>query len=153
MSEQSYEEMLNESMDDIQEPQLLPTGSYLMRIAGFNPRPGKDGKKATILVIFSPVKAMEDVDDEALEELGADYDIGISRVSHTVWYGDASERASAKRTFRLFGINPEGKTLAEVKELAKDAMVVGNTVHETYTDKNSGELVTKSKIVGFAPAE
>ncbi len=68
-----YEEILNKSWDEIPVSQVLPVGSYRLKSGGANIMEAKsDDKNDCVLFIYTPVEPLEDVDADAMAELGDD---------------------------------------------------------------------------------
>lgn len=71
MTQPNYASILDESPTEIERPKPLPVGTYLCVVQG-QPRYDKSSKKQTDFVEFTlrPIAAEEDVDEEALAEMG-----------------------------------------------------------------------------------
>lgn len=69
MTDTSFEDILNQQVDDVFPPPLLPVGTYLTVIAGL-PERGKSSQKQTDFFKFSHriVAAEDDVDQDELNE-------------------------------------------------------------------------------------
>lgn len=69
MTDTSFEDILNQQVDDVKPPPLLPVGTYLTVIAGL-PERGKSSQKQTDFFKFTHriVAAEEDVDENELAE-------------------------------------------------------------------------------------
>lgn len=66
-----FESILDRPSEDAERPKPLPQGSYLCVVSGL-PEYGKSSKKQTDFVAFNliPQQALDDVDTDALEEIG-----------------------------------------------------------------------------------
>lgn len=70
MSTPNFASILSEAPTEINRPKPLPVGTYLCIVG--TPEPGQSSKKKTDFLKFPlrPVAAMDDVDSDALEEVG-----------------------------------------------------------------------------------
>ncbi len=75
-----YEQILNRSWDEIPVSQVLPVGTYRLKSGGATYMEAKEaGKNDCVLFPYTPVEPQEDVDADALAELG-EYDITQNKV-------------------------------------------------------------------------
>ena len=70
MSNVHFASILDEAPTEVNRPKPLPEGTYLCVVG--QPEDGKSSKKGTPFVKFplKPISALDDVDSEALEEVG-----------------------------------------------------------------------------------
>ena len=78
MATPNFASILNESPDHVERPKPLPVGTYLCTVGA--PEAGESSKKKTPFLKFplKPLAALEDVDDEALQEVGGIEDKNLS---------------------------------------------------------------------------
>ena len=71
MNTPNFSSILDQPASEIERPKPLPVGTYVCVVAGL-PRHDKSTKKQTPFVEFTlkPLQAQDDVDKEALEEMG-----------------------------------------------------------------------------------
>lgn len=149
MSE-TYESILDKQWDDIQKPEVLPVGSWLLqgRNAVHQPAKSADGNER-ILFVYSVKEPMDDVDEDALEALGADYDYTENRVFASFWLETGRDLDAVRTHLRKHGVDTEGKTIKESLGAFKGTQVVSYLDHKTY-DNAAGETVQDNNPTSFA---
>jgi len=122
---------MNKSWDDVEAPKAMPVGSYLFVVKGL-PRHDKSTKKGTEYYEFTlqPIQALEDVDEEALEEYGGlrDKD-GNPRVMRTTFYLTEDAIYRLKEFTEACGVDPTGKTPAQTINELPNCQVIGHVKH------------------------
>jgi hypothetical protein len=107
----------------------MPVGTYLCVVQGL-PRFDKSSKKQTDFVEFTlqPIQAAEDVDQEALAEMG-----GLRSIRHTFYITeDAAWRL--KEFLDHCGIDLDGKSLRQGIDETPNSQVLVSLSHEASQD-------------------
>lgn len=123
----SYEELLDQVLDEIPEPKTIPAGSWRLRLNSATLQAPKDAdKKPKALFAYKPVEPGEDVDDEAIQALG-DQNPEDSTLFFTVFVepGNGSDMAKLKRHIAKHGIDTTGMKIPEALKAIKNGEVVG----------------------------
>src|SRR5687767_9942100 len=89
----NYQDILNESWDNIQEVVTLPIGSWLLRLRNASIQPSKsEGGNASALFVYEPMEPMQDVDQGELDRLGTEYNFSENRVFHRIWLETGADK-------------------------------------------------------------
>lgn len=133
MTDTSFEEILNQQVDDVKPPALLPVGTYHTILVGL-PEQGKSAQKQTNFFKFKHrvVAAMDDVDADALNEQFPDGVAG-KEIDNTFYITDKSAFMLAD-FIKNCGVETAGKTLiACIDEMPNREVLVG-IKHESSQD-------------------
>lgn len=138
--------ILDRQGSEIERPKPLPQGSYLCVVKGL-PRHDKSAKKQTPYVEYTlqPLQALDDVDAEALAEIGG---LENKTIKATFYLTEASA-FMLKDFLAHCGVDVEGQTLRAAIEEAPNCQVIAHMKHEASED---GERVY-SKLAKTAPVE
>ena len=81
-----YSAILKRSWAEIPKPKLLPEGSWRLKVrtASFKP-PAEEGKNPHVMIVYEPKEPMQDVPEEALDDLGEEYPLHENRIFHRHW--------------------------------------------------------------------
>lgn len=153
MSEGSYqEEILDRSWDEIPVPKLLPVGSYLLkgRNASYVAGQGENSPKA--LFFYVPKEAMDDVDANALSELGDDYDFAANQIVYTVWLETPRNWDELRNHLAKHGIDTKGKSVKESLKAFKGTEVIAYLNTRNFQNR-AGETVTENNPTAFVKVE
>lgn len=155
MSETSYEDILNRSVDELPEPKLLPAGSWVLKATGGARYVAArdENSKAQVRFFYEPVEPLSDVDDDQLEELGADYDYGNNILSFSVWIERETDWRKVVDHVKKHGVDTEGLTVKEAMAAVKSARIVGAVTQRQYLDKNTQEQRTVNDVNKFVAEE
>lgn len=125
--QQSYEEILDQVLDEIPEPQLVPAGQWRLRLQNASIQPPKgEGKSPQALFVYKPVEPGEDVDDEAIAALGKQNPEDSNLFFRMfVEPGNGSDLAKLRRHIAKHGIDTTGMTVKEGLKAIKNGEVVG----------------------------
>jgi hypothetical protein len=138
---QSFEEIMNLKLDDVEDAKPFPVGTYIWMING-QPESGKSSQKQTPYWRFrcKPIQAMEDVDREALEEAG-----GLQREMDLDFY-ITPDSASILRNFLrdTLGIRG-GLSVTQAVAEATGQQFKGHVRHEPFT-RNDGTAGLRARI-------
>lgn len=109
----TFQDILNTRVDDVEKPKPLPVGTYLCMINGA-PTIGPIGEKQTLAAKFQlkPLQAQGDIDQQALSEAVGTKSLGDRVINHTLFLtGDALWRT--KEFLQHAGVHTEGRTIGE----------------------------------------
>lgn len=156
MSEDTnYADILEQSWDNIPETQVLPTGSWKLKVNSITFKPESDNASARVLVVLKAVEPMDDVNEEALlklEQNGNKYDYSQNRIFVTLWISDGADWQNVRKFLLKLGEDVvAGKTIPDSFKAARNKEIVGYLDQRTYTSKATGDEVTENTASGFAP--
>lgn len=152
MSDSNYADILQQSWSEIPEPKVLPVGSYLLKGSNATFQKAKDEtKNPSVLMVFQPKEAMDDVDQAALAELGDNYEVTENSVFHRVYIERKSDWDKVRKILAKMGVSVEG-SLEESFKAFRGAEVIGYLDQNTYTN-GEGNVITQNVIKEFAPVE
>lgn len=154
MSEdQDYASILNTSWSEIPEVQLLPSGSWKMRCRGATHMPPKTADQSPqVAFVYEAIEPMEDVDDDALQALGSDYNYEDNRIFSRFWFKTGADKQNVRNHIAKHGIDPNDYSVSESLKAVKGRDVIAVVGTETYKSK-SGEMITQNVIKAFSAYE
>lgn len=153
---EGYDDILNRSWDELPIDKLLPDGTYILRARNANFQRGKEGKSSKVLFYFTVTEALDDVPQDALEALGADYDITENEVVKQSWVNGRGSRQKDWRdaiaTLRALGAYDDTvPILSNLKNVAGKA-IKARLGYRSYTN-NQGQNVEQNEILDYAAIE
>lgn len=139
MNAPNFSSILDQQASDIEPPKNLPVGSYVCLVDGRH-ETGESSQKKTPYVRFTlrPTEAMEDVDQEALEEAGG---IG-SQTIRADFYLTENSAYRLKEFLEHCGIDSEGRTIRQMLDDAPGSTVIATIRHEMAND-GSGRVFAR----------
>ena len=148
-----YEALMNGSWDDIPQPKMLPDGTWKLKLKGAAFKPSsQEGKSSTVLFIYAPKEAMDDVDAAALAALGDDYDLDLNKVFVRFWVESADDWNQVRRHLGKHGVKTEGKSIVASFKEAKGSEIFAFITTRDYVN-GQGIEVTENAAAQFAPVE
>lgn len=146
-----YEDILKRQYGNIQKTKTLPTGSWelVCRNATFQIPDEDSSKNPSFLIAYAPVRAMDDVDEEALSALGDNYDVGENRVFTRMWYETGRDLEAFFAHVEKHGVDvtPE-MTVEEALKALKGKKIVAYLGKRTYQNKMK-QMVTDNEAESF----
>ena len=154
---ENYEDLLDRQWSDIPEVSILPVGSWgLKGVNVFHKKALRAEEKERLLFFYAAETPMDDVDEDELRNLGADYDFGQNRIVSTFWLENGLNPSRDMDTVRAHlkkhGIDLGVLSLRESFEEFKGSEVVAYLGTQTYTT-NSGEQKTDNIPSAFSPVD
>lgn len=149
----NYQDILKRSWDDIPEPKLLPTGSWLLKgknVAVFPPR--EEGQAMRVGFFYEAKEPMDDVSADELASLGSDYSYAENDIVKQFFINRNKDWDSVRKHLALHGIETEGKTQDETFKAFKNSEVVAYLGTKTFTT-GQGETKTDNDPTSFAKVE
>lgn len=145
-----HNEIAKKSWGDIQPPALLPVGCWSLtcRAAKLMP-PKKEGGKLQVLFMFEATEPMSDVSDEALAQLGDNWEERVENIAHRPWFESASDMQKVRKLLVKLGVtNVDELSIEQSLKAAVNGTVVGYVVQETFTGAD-GTPGTKNAVSHF----
>lgn len=147
-----YADIADLSWDNIQEPKVLPIGTYLLKLSNAVFQPSKDvDKSPTVMFVHKAKEAMDDVNTDELEALGADYDISENKIFTRIFIEDGSSWDQVRKLLAKHGVEVSGNVVESLKK-AKGSEVLGYLNQQTFTRKD-GSVGTGNNVTEFAKVE
>lgn len=147
-----YSSIAELSWDNIQEPKVLPVGTFLLRLSNAVFQPSKEADKSPVVMfVHTPKEAMSDVKTEELESLGPDYDISENKIFTRIFIEDGSSWDKVRKLLEKHGRTVSGDVAASLKA-AKGSEVLGYLDQDRFTRKD-GTVGLGNKVTEFAPVE
>lgn len=134
-NDNNYEDILSQSWDEIPEEKTLPQGSYLLKLRGasFQPPKSEEGN-ASFLFVYSVKEPMDDVAQDDLEALGADYDFSVNRVFQRIWVEDARDYGRVRDNLAKLGTEVTGGVnIKDSLKAARGGEAIGYLTQRQYT--------------------
>lgn len=153
-SSDNYEDILNQSWDNIPVPKLLPEGSWLLRgqNAKYQPSKGED-QAPTVMFVDVPKEPMNDVDAEELAKLGDNYDLANNKLFTRVFINDASDWNKARKILKAHGIETEGQSIQDSLKAYKGTESIAFLSQRTFTNKAGEEQQSNEASQFTNPAD
>lgn len=131
--ERSWEDRLSESWDNIPKVQLLPVGNWRLKLINASLKQAKsEESNASVLFIYSPQEPMDNVDRDALHELGPDYDVTGNRVFHRIWLETDADIDAVRNHLVLHGVDVNVVSPLESLKAAKGTEVNAFLVQRSF---------------------
>lgn len=147
-----YDDLLNRSWDDMPEEQLLPSGTWQLKVRNATYLAPKDDKSGRVLFFYTPVTPLGDVDIEAISALGADYDLTANQVTFQLWIESSRDWKALRKHAEMHGIDVAGKTPKETFKALRGAAINAFVDTRSYQNK-AGMTVTENVATGFSPID
>lgn len=109
-----YESILDRSWDELPESKILPVGFW--RLRGMNAvfqKPRSENQNPSILFVYSATEPSDDVDADALEELGEGYDWTQNRVYARFWIETAKDWDAVRKHLIKHGCDLTGRNVRD----------------------------------------
>jgi hypothetical protein len=132
----SFQEILNQNLDDFEAPQPLPVGTYLTIVDG-QPTIGELGKNKNGAAVFNLkfMQATGDVDQHALIQSLKGKSLSDRSIRHTLWLTDDAKWRAKQFIRDHLGISTaEAKTFTEAAALSMGRTVMVNLGHRASDD-------------------
>ncbi len=147
-----YEDILNRSWGEVPKEKLLPKGSYLLKGQSAKFKAGDGDTNPYVLIVTSPVEAMDDVNEEEFAELGADYDVKGNRIFTRVYLERGADYDALKTILTKFGVDTSDKaSLGDSLKEVRGKEVVGFIGSRTFEVR--GETRTENTVSQWAAVE
>ena len=151
MSE-TYESILDRQWGDVPKPVVLPDGSWLLKGENVVHMPPKESGDQRVLFFYTPKEPMDDVDADAIEALGEDYDYGSNQVVYTIWLRH-NNWEPVRQHLALHGVDiGDNTTQKESFKAFKGTEIVAYLTTKTFTDSN-GVIRVENDPTNFAVVE
>lgn len=148
---ENYETLLNQSWGEIPEPKTLPPGSWLLKGRNASYMPPKGESSARVLFFYTPKSPMDDVDESALNGLGANYDIEDNDIVATFWVEKKKDWAKVRNHLKKHGIEPANDVpISETLKAFKGTEVIAYLETKVYTNQQ-GEAEEQNNPTNFTP--
>ena len=144
-----YADILNTSWDNVPRPLPLPVGSYILkgRNATYQPRKSED-KSDAVLFVYGVKEPMEDVDQDALDELGGNYDLGNNTIFHRIYVETSVDWDRVRSHLKNHGVEPSG-TISDTLKAFKGAETVAFLNQRSFVNA-AGEAKVENTASNFA---
>lgn len=151
---ENYSDIMKQQWADIPEPQLLPVGSWRLRLRNASFVPAKEeGQNSKFLFFYVPQEPMDDVDETALAALGEGYDIAENDVVHTIWVERKRDFDKVRKHLAKHGIEvSDDESIESTLTRARNAEVIAYVNQRSFQTKN-GETVNENTPTQFVPVE
>lgn len=145
-----YDEILNKQWDEIPDDVILPDGQYLLRVQRGAYIAPKGDNSAKVLFFMSVQEPLDDVDTDALNALGDDFDITQNEVVYTVWVEKNRDWKKVARFIDLLGVDTAGKSILDtLKTGVVGASIVGRLGVRTFENRD-GTTGTENSVSDFS---
>lgn len=148
-----YTDLLNKSWDEVPKAQILPVGWYVLDGRGGKLVAGDENRSSKVLFFYGVVEPTDDVDEDALAELGDDYDVSINRLTAQLWFEEQGDIDKVRSWLEAHGTDMSGTIADTIKEGTKNVRVLGYIDHRAYEDSASGEMKTAMDLKNIRPLE
>jgi hypothetical protein len=150
----NYEDLANRSFDEIPEEKILPTGSWLLKARSGTIQPPKEaGKPETVLLVYTPVEPMDDVDAEEISALhnGSEYDYNMNRIFVRFYLESGRDVRNVREHLAKHGVT-EGKNIKELLKNFRGTQAVAQVGYRQFQN-SLGQTIEENTATNFVPAE
>lgn len=148
MSE-NYSDIASLSWDNIPQPKTLPTGSWKLRARNATFLPAKSAdSNPRVVIFFTPIEPMDDVDESRLSELGDGYDFAANQIVHNVFIEGPRDWANVRSLLEKMDVQVEGPVQETLKKV-RGKEVIAYLGTRTFTD-STGEPREENTAAQFA---
>lgn len=156
MTAMSYDDIFNQTWEEVPEPQLLPDGGWLLTGANVSFIASQDADKSSKVLFNYKAKSPVSVDEDQLEELG-DYDITTNDLSYPIYIENAASWTAVRKHLEKHGIELTGPLFDSNKKLSfakafRGSEVIAQLGARTYTN-SEGESITQNSVNKFQAVE
>lgn len=151
MSDETYESLLDRSWDEIPEVKALPVGSYRLRGRNASYKAGDGDKNPFFLFVYEVREPMDDVDEDALADLGPDYDVQENRVFHRIWVETGADMDGVRKHLAKHNV-PLGGTIKDSLKAFKGTEVIAYLDQRVF-ENSAGETVTENNAKSFSSTD
>jgi len=148
----TYEDILKKAWGEVPKVKLLPVGSW--ELEGKNAswqEPKKETGNPYFMLVYVPVRALDDVNAEALAELGEGYEVKNNRIFHRVWIETSADLDAFRKHLTKHGLNvTDEQSIEETLAAFKGSRVIVYLDQREFAN-NAGELVKENVAKAFAP--
>lgn len=148
---ENYEEILNRGWDEVPEVKVLPEGSWLLAGRNAAYKEPEGDSNPFLMFVYEPKEPMDDVDTDALDELGADYDFSNNRLFFRMWLETSADWDKVRKHLVKHGIDVSG-SIKDSLDAFKGTEIVSYLEQRSYTD-NAGEPQVTNDPTQFAKAD
>lgn len=146
-----FENIMNGSWDEIPEKKLLPKGSWLLEVRSASGKEStEEGKSDQVIFVYTAKEPMDDVDAEALAELGSDYDFSANRLFVRFNVEDKADWDNVRKHIEKHGVSTKGMSVPDAFKALRKKQVVAYLTQESYVNK-AGEEITDNRAQQFTP--
>lgn len=148
-----YADILKQQWDNIPKVQVLPVGSYLLKVrkATYQPASSED-KSPRVMFVYGVKEPMDDVDSSELKSLGDNYDLSGNAVFANFFVSTKADWDKVRNHIAKHGVETSGSSIEESLEAVKGAEVIAYLNQRTYKT-NAGEDATDNNPTNFAKVE
>ncbi len=149
-----YESILDRSWDDLPTSKTLPVGFWRLRAENAVFMKSRDEDKSdAVLFVYSPKEPHDDVDEDALLELGPEYDYTQNRIFAKFWVETGKDWDQVRTHLIKHGCDLTGRNVREtLKEDFKGREINAYLDVKTYQD-SVGEDVFDNDPKNFQATE
>ncbi len=140
--------LMQKAWSDIPTAQLLPVGTWQLRCKSASFKPAKEeGKSDTILIVYEAFEPTEDVDADALAELGDNYDYTMTPIFHRIWVKTEADLDKFRTLCTKHGVdvNDYANPMEAMKAL-KGTVVNGYLQQSTYKDRTENVVAALTSV-------
>jgi len=150
---ESYEDLLKRSWSEIPEVFLLPVGTWRLRARNAVFQPPKSAESnACMLFIYDAREPQDDVNEDALAELGADYDFSENRVFGRFWLETGADWDNVRKHLAKHGVDVDNLSIEDSLKDVKGREIFAYLNQDTYTAQG-GEVREKNEPSQFVSVE
>ncbi len=152
-----YNDLANMTFADLPDEKELPDGNWLLQKRnGAVLAPKEEGDKIRVVLFFNVVAAGDDIPEDALAELGDDYDLAMNQIVKTWWIETTRDWKEPKKVLSLLGVDVTSKDtdiIEAVKSGGNGNKVWAYLTKKSFTHKQTGETRTDTVPSNFAEYE
>lgn len=128
--------------------ETIPSGTWKLRVRNTAFKERTETVSAKALIFYIPAEPLDDVDPEALEAAGADYDFTNNQIVFTKYVENLRDVKALIQLMQLHGVDTDGLNPKEALKKMRDHEVLASVGTRSY--EGSFGTVTENTATNFA---
>lgn len=139
-----------DNMPEIME--TIPTGTWRLRVRNAAFKDASNDQNAKVLIFYIPAEPMDDVDPEALEAAGADYDFTNNQIVYTKYVENLRDLKAVMQTVQKHGVDLSGLNPKQAIKKLNGKEVIASVGTRSYKNRFE-QQVTENTVTNFATVD
>jgi hypothetical protein len=139
-----------DNMPEVME--TIPTGTWKLRVRNAAYKEASGDQNAKFLFFYIPAEPMNDVDPEALEAAGADYDFTNNQIVYTKYVENLRDLKAVMQIVQKHGVDLSGLNPKQAIKKLRGKEVVASVGTRSYKNRFE-QQVTENTVTNFATVD
>lgn len=130
----------------------IPTGTWKLRVRNAAYKDASADQSAKVLIFYVPAQPMDDVDPEALEAAGADYDFTNNQIVFTKYVENLRDLKAVMLIVQKHGVDLSGLNPKQAIKKLRSKEVIASVGTRSYENRFK-QQVTENTVANFATVD